>query len=368
MDQAINARDDLSEGAESGHRNNLSGDNVADLVISLEHFPRVVLGLLVAQGDLLVLGVDVLDINIQHVANFNNVRRMFDAQPAQLGNVNHAVYAAQVNECAVAGEGFDNALIAFADLNLAPEFLFQRFLLLFEHVLDRANRSVTLLVDFADDKINLLFEQLIQRVVLGNAGQGSRNEDFDAFGDSQNAALNNIGDGAGEHFAGAGSSHYLLKAGLCIQTFFGEHDSALYVVDAHNDQLDFIALLDDVFRLQAWVAGQLGQRHIAGVFCTDIDSDLVRSNAGNDTLHLLPCICTLEGLVKHLFKGHFFFFQNLTHGFLYLLNYTNRCRSTGSNTNSTARANLADLVRLTAQKFPCRFDPNGFAAPAADIR
>ena len=52
VDQAVNARDDLSEGAESGHRNNLSGDNVADLVISLEHFPRVVLGLLVAQGDL----------------------------------------------------------------------------------------------------------------------------------------------------------------------------------------------------------------------------------------------------------------------------------------------------------------------------
>ena len=51
---------------------------------------------------------------------------------------------------------------------------------------------MTFLVDFADDKINLLFEKLIQRVVLGNAGQGSRDEDFDAFGDSQNAALNNM--------------------------------------------------------------------------------------------------------------------------------------------------------------------------------
>ena len=367
MDQTVNTRDDLSECTESSHGNYFSGYYAADLVISLEYFPRIVLGFLVAQGDLLVLGVDVFYIYIQNVANFDNIRWMFDSQPGQLGDVNHTVNTAQVNECAVAGEGFDNALITFANFNFAPEFFFQSFLLLFENVFDGANCSVTFLVYFADDKVNLLFEQLLEWFVFGNTGQGSRDEYLYALGDSQNAAFDNVGNGTGENFAGAGSSHYLFKASLCVQTFFGQHNSTFYVIYAKNNQFDLIAFFHDVFWFQAWVTCQLCKRNIACVFGADVNGDLVWSHAGNDSLHLLPCICTLEGLVKHLFKGHFFFFQNLTHGFLYLLNYTHRCRSTGSNTDTTACSNLADNIRLTVQKFLCRLDPNGFAVPTADI-
>lgn len=71
---------------------------------------------------------------IRVVANFDNIRWMFDSQPGQLECEPYRPNTAQVNECAVAGEGFDNALITFANFNLAPEFFFQSFLLLFENV------------------------------------------------------------------------------------------------------------------------------------------------------------------------------------------------------------------------------------------
>ena len=59
VDQTVNAWDDLSECTESSHGNNFSGNYAANFVISLENFPRIVLGFLVAQGDLFVFNVDV---------------------------------------------------------------------------------------------------------------------------------------------------------------------------------------------------------------------------------------------------------------------------------------------------------------------
>ena len=291
MDQTVNAWDDLSKCTESSHGNNFSGNYAANFVISLENFPRIVLGFLVAQGDLFVFNVDVFYVYIQNVANFNNIGRMFDSQPGQFRDVNHAVYAAQINECTVAGDGFNNTLITFANFNFAPEFVFQNFLLLFE-----------------DYEINFLFEQLFEWFVFGNTGQGSWDEYFNAFSNSQDAAFYNVSNSTGENFAGASSSHNLFKASLSIQTFFGQHNCTFNVVYAQNNQFDFIAFFHDIFGGKAWIVCQLGKWNITCVFGTDVNGDLVWSNTGNDTFHLLPCICTLEGLIQHLFKGHFLFF------------------------------------------------------------
>ena len=67
VDQTVNAWDDLSECTESSHGNNFSGNYAANFVISLENFPRIVLGFLVAQGDLFVFNVDVFYVYIQNV-------------------------------------------------------------------------------------------------------------------------------------------------------------------------------------------------------------------------------------------------------------------------------------------------------------
>ena len=61
----INARDDLSECTESSHGNYFSGYYAADLVISLGTSQGLSSVFLVAEGDLLVLSVDVFYIYIR---------------------------------------------------------------------------------------------------------------------------------------------------------------------------------------------------------------------------------------------------------------------------------------------------------------
>ena len=74
MDQAVHTGNDLSKGAELGERYDLGLNNRTNLVVLLEDLPRIVLSLLVTQRNLLLLGIDVLDINLYFVANADNLR------------------------------------------------------------------------------------------------------------------------------------------------------------------------------------------------------------------------------------------------------------------------------------------------------
>ena len=72
-------------------------EGAADGVVVLQLLPGVVLGLLVTQRNLVVLGVDVLDIHFDGVTNGDDLGRMLDAVPAQLADVAQAVNTTDVN-------------------------------------------------------------------------------------------------------------------------------------------------------------------------------------------------------------------------------------------------------------------------------
>ena len=94
MDQTVNTRQDADECAELGQGHDRSMEGAADGVVVLQLLPGVVLSLLVAQRDLVVLGVDVLHIHLDGVANGDDLRGMLDAVPAQLADVAQAVHTA----------------------------------------------------------------------------------------------------------------------------------------------------------------------------------------------------------------------------------------------------------------------------------
>lgn len=95
--------------------------------------------------------------------------------PAQLGYMNHAVDAADVHKGAVAGQGLDNALILFADLNLVPDRLGTLAALGLGNAADGANNAFAGLVDLGDLETNGLFKQLGQLLPLW-AGRSERRE------------------------------------------------------------------------------------------------------------------------------------------------------------------------------------------------
>ena len=72
MNETVNARHDADESAELGDGDNGSGELGADGNLILQLDPGVVLFLLVAQGDLLVLGIVALDVDLDLVADLDD--------------------------------------------------------------------------------------------------------------------------------------------------------------------------------------------------------------------------------------------------------------------------------------------------------
>ena len=158
-----------------------------------------------------------------------------------------------------------------------------------------------------------------------NTGLAGGDEYLDAIGEDQNAALDDLGDNAGEDFAGLAGIHDLLEAGYGIQAGLGEHGGAFHIVDADDHQLQLIADLDDILGLGRGIAGQLIQRYITGMLGSGVYRNFRRLNACNNGRYLLPIMYTFGVLIEQLPKVHFFsvVFQ-YAHGILNLLNDTSR--------------------------------------------
>ena len=93
----------------------------ADRVLVVDVVPRAGRLLLEAQGDLFALVVDVQDLHLDLLVDLDHVRRMVDAAPAHVGDVQQAVDAAQVDERAELGDVLDRALADLADVELVEQ-------------------------------------------------------------------------------------------------------------------------------------------------------------------------------------------------------------------------------------------------------
>ena len=130
VDQAVHTGDDLCECTEGHELDDLDLDHIANMIVVGEDGPRVGGVGLVAEGDLLLLRIEGDDEHLDGVADLDDLSRVLDVIPAQLGNMDHAVHAADVNECAVGSQGLDNTGVVLADLDLAPDLLLSGLALL----------------------------------------------------------------------------------------------------------------------------------------------------------------------------------------------------------------------------------------------
>ena len=117
VDQALDPRLQLHEGAVVGDVGDAAVELGADRVLGFDAVPRVGLQLLHAEADALGLGVDLDDLHLDRVADRQHLGRVVDALPAHVGDVQQAVDAAEVDERAVVGDVLDHA---FAGLRPRP--------------------------------------------------------------------------------------------------------------------------------------------------------------------------------------------------------------------------------------------------------
>ena len=110
MDETIDAIFDTNEETEIRDVADFALDDRADGVFLFEDFPGIRLGLFHAEADLLVLGVEAQDDDIDHIADVHDAAGVFHATgPAHLADVNQAFDAFfELNKCAVINQA-DNA-------------------------------------------------------------------------------------------------------------------------------------------------------------------------------------------------------------------------------------------------------------------
>ena len=151
--------------------------------------PRIFAELLHAQRNAVFLLVELEYLGFDFVADRQHFRRMLDAAPGEIGDVQQAVDAAQVHERAVIGDVLDDALDHCAFLQAGEQRLALGALRRFQHCAARYHHVVALAVELDDLEIHLLV--FVGRGVLDRADihQRTRQEGADAVHHDSETAL-----------------------------------------------------------------------------------------------------------------------------------------------------------------------------------
>src|ERR1700727_1325886 len=110
VDEALDARLKLDEGAVVGDVGDAALELLTNDVTRLNVRPRIFLQLLHAERDAVGFVVDLDDAHLDLLADGQDFARMVDAPPGDVGHMQQAVDAAEIDERAVVGEVLHRAV------------------------------------------------------------------------------------------------------------------------------------------------------------------------------------------------------------------------------------------------------------------
>src|SRR5215208_3845186 len=272
--EALDALQDLHEGAERDDLGDLALELVAD-VVGVDHaLPRVLLGLLEAQGDALAVAVDVEHLDLHRVADREDLRRVVDVRPGQLGDVDQAVDAVEVDERAEVDDVRDLALDHEAGLQAVQDLLALLLALLLEHRAAAEHHVVARAVELDDLRLDLRAHVLVEVGHAADVDQRGGQEAAHAEVDDQ-AALDHLYDRALDRLAALGRR---LDAPPCLleaRALLRHDEAAVLVLLGEDQRIDLLAELDLVVRVDALADRQLVGGDDPLALVADVDEDLV---------------------------------------------------------------------------------------------
>ena len=242
VDQPFDARFELDEGAVVGQAHDLAAHARADRIALLHRGPRILHELLVAERDALGRRVVLEDDDVDFVVDLEQLRRVADAAPRHVGDVQQAVDAAQVDERAVVGDVLDRAAQHLALGERLERRLLLLGVLLFEERLAREDDVAALLVDLDHAHPELL---PLQRVEVADRTHvdlraGQERADADVHGE---AALDALDDAADDDLPiGVGLLDLVPDLHL-LGLLAREHDVAFAILGALEQHVDHVARL-----------------------------------------------------------------------------------------------------------------------------
>src|SRR6266702_523351 len=270
--QAVDALLDLDERAVVGERHHLARHAGADRVLLVGAVPRVLLDLLQAQADALAGGVELEDHHPHFLADLEHLRRVADAAPAHVGDVEQAVDAAQVDEGAVVGEVLHHALQDGALLQVLERLLLQLLALLLEEHAAREDDVAALLVELDDLELELLADELVEVPHRADVDLRPGQERLHADVDGE-AALHAPDDDALDELVALARGRDLVPDAHLVGLLLGEDDHPGVILPGLDEHLDLVAHLDG--RLRAGRGDELVDGHLPFGLVADVDDGIV---------------------------------------------------------------------------------------------
>ncbi len=256
--------------------------------------PRVVLGLLEPQRDPLAIAVDVEHLDLHGLADLQDLRRVVDVRPRELGDVDEAVHAVEVDEGAEVDDVRDLPLDDGAGLEAVEDLLPLLLALLLEHCAPREHDVVARAVELDHLAAELLAEELVEVLDAADVDERRRQEPAHAQVEDQ-AALDDLDHAAVDGLARLGGALDVLPRELEPRALLREDQPAFGVLLRQHERVDLVPDRDLVGGVDRAADRELGDRDDAFRLVADVDEDLVLVDAHDRAVNDLSLVDLGEG-------------------------------------------------------------------------
>ena len=254
-----------------------------------ECLPRIFLGGLERQGDALAIHVDVENLDGDFLANLDDLGRVVDVLPGQLGDVNQAVDTTEIDESAEVDDGGNDAGAHLALLQGVQEVRADLGLGLLEPCAAGQDHVVAVLVELDDLRFDLATD-------VGGEVADARQEATQADVEDQ-AALDDLDDGTGNDAVLFLDLLDLAPRALVLRTLLRQEEAAFLVFLLEDERLDLVAHGDNIVGVDVVLDGQLAREDDTLGLVADVKEDLVVVDLDDSALDDVAIVEVLDGLV-----------------------------------------------------------------------
>src|SRR6202171_3827980 len=298
VDEALDAGLELDERAVVGDVGDAALEAGADRELGLDALPRIGLQLLHAERDAVGLGGDLDELDLDLLTDVEHLGGMIDAPPRDVGDVQQAVDAAEIDEGAVVGDVLDHAVDDLALFEVLHQLLALLGAGLFQHGAARHHDMAAAAIHFQDlERLRLVHQRrhVPDRADIDLAARQERDRAVEVDGE---AALDLVEDDAVVILVVVEGLLELAPAFLAARLVARQHGLAERILDAVEKHLDLVADLEIAF---AAGSCEFPQRHAAFGLQADVDDGHVLFNRNHRALDdgAFLQIAAGKGLVEH---------------------------------------------------------------------
>src|SRR4051812_46693224 len=272
--EALDALRDADEGAERHELGDATRHDLPDRMGAGEGLPRVFLRRLERQRHALAVHVDVEDLDGDLLADLDDLARVVDVLPRQLGDVDETVDTAEVDERTEVDDRRDLALADLPLLELGEEVLPDLALRLLEPRAAGQHDVVAVLVELDDLGFELLADERLQVTHSAHLDERRGQEATQADVEDE-AAFDDLDDRAGDDAVLVLDLLDRAPGALVLRALLGEDQPPFLVLLLEDKRLDVVADRHDLVGVDVVLDGQLTTGDDALGLVADVEQDLI---------------------------------------------------------------------------------------------